>query len=62
MVTIETDPQLSLLPTCFTALGGIDPTWRKRIHLGGRGKVGEEEEREGLRKREEGGRKGVEVE
>ena len=61
MVTIETDPRLSLLPTCLTALGGIDPTWRKRIHLGER--EGESEGgREGLRKREEGGREGVEVE
>ena len=36
MVTTETDPRLSLLPTCLIALGGIDPTLRKRTHLGGR--------------------------
>ena len=62
MVTTETDPRLSLLPTCLTALGGIDSTWRKRIHLGGR-KGGRDQggEREGGKEREggrEGGRKG----
>ena len=36
MVTTETDPRLSLLPTRLTTLGGTDPTWRKRVHLGGR--------------------------
>ena len=49
MVTIETDPRLSLLPTCLTALGGLDPTWRKRIHLGGREGGRGEGEREGGR-------------
>ena len=52
MVTIETDPRLSLLPTCLTALGGVDPTLRKRIHLG----EGERGRREGGRG--EGGREG----
>ena len=46
MVTTETDPRLSLLPTRLTALGGTDPTWRKRVHLRGR-----EREREGGRER-----------
>ena len=66
MVTIETDPRLSLLPTCLTALGGVDPTWRRRIHLGGRegsrrregGREGEIEEERGRER--EGGRKGEE--
>ena len=66
----ETEPRLSLLPTCLTALGGLDPTWRKRIHLGGReggsGEGGREAGREGKGRkgggeggeREGGGREG----
>ena len=53
---VTTDPRLSLFPTCLTALGGLDPTWRKRIHLGGR-EGAREEGRE-----ETGKKKGREVE
>ena len=57
MVATETDPRLSLFPARLTTLGGVDATWRKRVHLRGGREGGKEEQSEKVKKKRKRGRR-----